>query len=936
MSQICDQQFTINDAARTRELFFYSVEYNANGGVYTGDAIEYHHDSDKVMVSSVVPTRDGYDFLGWMDESGNLYQPGDVLTEGIYSQYKLTAKWEESKYAMVNLTVVADHTGDGGQNPNPGGEMEIDLDYRRNNQEPYVEVVGKTLIYNDWYEKGVTQNGVTTVTYPAIFKELSDDFEYSANVFLDHYYVSDSSVTTSTDAEGNPVYDVTVYLKYDPKLFNLSYSVVADASVPKELIPLAVDMKVLSWDANVENQWAPISRHEKYSADITLDSADGRHGEGSYGVPVYRENNEKYYYRVAAVGFTLADGTELTASGTDGVNFYSDSAPGLGDGAYYAVITVDGGADIADTNLDGAYGIYATGNTEDGYVQQGTITVTIYLNRYDVIFNSMGGSAVETITDQFTIPDISAYVPTKAGYTFNGWYTDASCTAGNEAKAGSVLTQNVTLYAKWIENRAVQGTVTVAGFYMLDGEKYSIHDIGRVESIKVLLQKIDHNGYAFTVENKDIPLTYGGDYGTGTFEFKDIPNDGKEYRIDIISADYEEVFQNELSNSTVVTDYAAYDSLSYKAEFNGDNTAVVNTYLHFEPVSFDMEYSIDATAIGEGFRPTSAEILVLYDDGNSGIYPQSWPVITQMIKQAGYEGQKTALQNGTGIDTYPVWNTKPDGKSLYDYSIRIKDYVIDGEELEYSSSSPFGIQYSGFARYDEESGQTQKITATFVPKMYTVTYDLGVPAEVEVKNMESYLSMSGTYVDSYYWSYGKTIMAEPEREGYNFLGWYDENGNIVTEIAADLFGNITLYAKWQSNITFDVMVDAGYYSKTRESADKVGVIALNAYITNYEEVKDNIITFGIYVLNDPTSESKITVESTSTVKLEEDKGYFHTVISNIPKEKFSTKVFGIPYATVDADGDSSTSDIAIIPGALFSTSVSDINKWLGADNKYAN
>lgn len=68
---------------------------------------------------------------------------------------------------------------------------------------------------------------------------------------------------------------------------------------------------------------------------------------------------------------------------------------------------------------------------------------------YAVIFNSQGGSAVADVKGLVAGATISAPpVPTRSGYTFEGWYKDAGyATAWNFST--DTVTANTTLYAKW-------------------------------------------------------------------------------------------------------------------------------------------------------------------------------------------------------------------------------------------------------------------------------------------------------------------------------------------------------------------------------------------------------------------------------------------------------------------------------------------------------
>lgn len=65
-------------------------------------------------------------------------------------------------------------------------------------------------------------------------------------------------------------------------------------------------------------------------------------------------------------------------------------------------------------------------------------------------FDTNGGSAIDKITkDSGTTIDLAAYKPTRAGYTFTGWFSDKALT---KAVTSVKLTANTTVYAKWTQN----------------------------------------------------------------------------------------------------------------------------------------------------------------------------------------------------------------------------------------------------------------------------------------------------------------------------------------------------------------------------------------------------------------------------------------------------------------------------------------------------
>ena len=70
---------------------------------------------------------------------------------------------------------------------------------------------------------------------------------------------------------------------------------------------------------------------------------------------------------------------------------------------------------------------------------------------YNVTFTD-GGSTVQSQTvESGKTATTPSPVPTKAGYTFDGWYTDE--TLETKYEFGSPITGDITLYAKWTPNK---------------------------------------------------------------------------------------------------------------------------------------------------------------------------------------------------------------------------------------------------------------------------------------------------------------------------------------------------------------------------------------------------------------------------------------------------------------------------------------------------
>ena len=72
------------------------------------------------------------------------------------------------------------------------------------------------------------------------------------------------------------------------------------------------------------------------------------------------------------------------------------------------------------------------------------------VSTYTLTFDTNGGSAIDKITkDSGTTINLATYKPTRAGYTFAGWFSDKALT---KAVTSVKLTANTTVYAKWTQN----------------------------------------------------------------------------------------------------------------------------------------------------------------------------------------------------------------------------------------------------------------------------------------------------------------------------------------------------------------------------------------------------------------------------------------------------------------------------------------------------
>lgn len=101
---------------------------------------------------------------------------------------------------------------------------------------------------------------------------------------------------------------------------------------------------------------------------------------------------------------------------------------------------------------------YSLLNADGSVANNATIEPLTYKVTINGLSNDMaanvpvGQSLNETYCEKFEVDDFSEIFNTeKEGYTFGGFYTDEACTDGNEFDFDTPITEDITIYAKWIK-----------------------------------------------------------------------------------------------------------------------------------------------------------------------------------------------------------------------------------------------------------------------------------------------------------------------------------------------------------------------------------------------------------------------------------------------------------------------------------------------------
>lgn len=863
-SQIGTHQLTIYNQNATLDVHHYSVSYDPNGGEFAENpGKENYLEDETVMAVATAPTKEGYRFLGWKDNTtGALIQPGQEVTAAIDYPITLTAQWEKTVTVTVNVTI--NHTD--ANDPNGYDRVTtkdnafVSLVSRENENSAYLEVEGKDLNLGE---------GTTVPADQKVTQYLGNVFTDMPGGTVDYTVVASKSgyeteINAQQNANGDWVIDVV--MTYKPSNFDVEFTVQVDKSVPDQYLPVAAIVKVSYWSA-ADGQWKIITQQDNDLPGVRVNiDPKTRSGAGEYPVWKYESDGATPYgYRIVVTSFVYPDGSIVPASQvvTDNVAWT--------DNVYTATINeVTGGKKFG--TLNGAY----IGDAD----QKGKLTAVISMELYNVTFDAQGGKVngkdTQTVKESYKVPAFKDYVPTReGGYTFGGWYKDKACTIA--AIEGEDLSANITLYAKWKSPLTISGTVSISNVYDRNGETVAVHDIDRATEAVVILQENRH-GIIYDVDSQIVVFgNYSNHIGTGSYSFTEIPDDGKSYQIYVLLLNYNTTYDNE---SDVGTTYAADE---YTAVFGSDNVADVDAYLEFKVHAYNQQMDVDATQIGEAFRPLGVLSEVLYrDTGSNHAF--------QRISQHDVTpfGVKIELDVGEGSGSESLWKWHTGG-TLYDYQMNItKLYgnvsgVFSAAGTVFNSdTAPYYIIYDDPVHWDvDANAPTGVMKATLIPKQYLVDFVLNAEDDT-VTGMDAYkINDEVGYGTTHTWSYDTAITAVPQREGYIFAGWEANVENVYVDgkIVAAAHENVVLTAQWVRDC-YTIATDAtsggtttgdGVYDKGQTAIVIATPDAKHLFKGWYEN--------GQLVSNDASYSFTVTENRTLTAKF----AAYYTVTTNAQK-----------------------------------------------------
>jgi uncharacterized repeat protein (TIGR02543 family) len=426
--------------------------------------------------------------------------------------------------------------------------------------------------------------------------------------------------------------------------------------------------------------------------------------------------------------------------------------------------------------------------------------------------------------------------PTKAYYTFDGWYSDSELTNKvTSIEEGS--TGNKTLYAKWIP---VEYTIT----YVLNGgtNDSSNPTTFNAENIETTFSNLKYptrKGYTFAgwYTNKE--------YTNKNIQCKNTTLYAK-WSETTYSIHYGNLEGYGINNSSNPTSYKENDQIILKDPTPNAGYEFVGWYLSdgVTKISKIEDMSSDIT-LSAGWTYKKYSINYELNGGTSNKNPKTYYIVNDTITLnnptrpnyifAGwYSDSKltnrvTSITKGsTGDKTlYAKW-TPVSYKITYNLnggtnnSSNPLTYNVTTQTITLKNPTKAGYTFSGWY---SDSKLTYPVTsivkgstgdktlyAKWTPVSYKITYNLN----------------GGTNNNSNPLTYNVTTqiitLNNPTRAGYTFSGWYSDSKltNKVTSIKKGSTGNKTLYAKW-TPITYKITykLNKGTNNKYNPSTYKV-------------------------------------------------------------------------------------------------------------------
>jgi M6 family metalloprotease-like protein/uncharacterized repeat protein (TIGR02543 family) len=456
-------------------------------------------------------------------------------------------------------------------------------------------------------------------------------------------------------------------------------------------------------------------------------------------------------------------------------------------------------------------------SSESSNVSSTSIETPPEIDVYSIIYHLNCGSGVDNgsytpLSDTITLP-----IPTRDGYSFNGWFDNVNFTGSAVIEIVTGSNGDKEFWAKWSPDIY---TIT----YNLNGGEGIEYDTYNIETA-INLPTPAKTGYDFVgwYENS----LFSGDIVT-TIPIGSTGN--KEYWAKYSLAEYLIVYNvnggTSIDNSsyTMLSDTITlpnankngYDFLGWydNADFNGSVVTEIPSgsvgnktfYAKWNTISYSITYNLNGgTGVSNSNYTIETNTITLPTPNKTGYSFVGW------YESSDFSGSiiTTIPKGSTGNkEFYAKWN-------IVSYSITYNlnggtgasnsNYTIETNTITLPIPNKTGYDFVGW--YANSLFTDSAVTTipqgstgnkTFYAKWNTVSYSI------------TYNLNGGTGVSnsSYTIETNNITLPTPSKTGYSFMGWYanaELTGSVITTIPKGSTGNKEFWAKWVEGLPYSVV-----------------------------------------------------------------------------------------------------------------------------------
>jgi uncharacterized repeat protein (TIGR02543 family) len=430
--------------------------------------------------------------------------------------------------------------------------------------------------------------------------------------------------------------------------------------------------------------------------------------------------------------------------------------------------------------------------------------------------------------------------PVKAGYEFDGWYTDSSYAARFDCDAERMPDSNVSLYAKWIaQPRTVYvydgfANAPLLGTYKKAGSGYVGDPNEELEAV-----------------GTNVDYTPGTLYpGKGTFVGWVIPiGPGKTAPL-----------SPEIPMSNDISVYALWDPGQFRVTYDAGNAdsgappVDSGSYQRGTEARL-LEPAGSAAGAGSLVPPTGKEFIGWSDGDGRILYPGQTIEVTKDIQLTAVYEEVLRVAIYSYHINYPAGAKDRDGKAITDPGI-IRQYVLQGSDFNvigyeaYSRPEPVTYRFAGWAeRADAGTAKYaggEEITATTgaianlevhlyavwakeIPVVFDAVLSKGAIKGSEGSSIVTYMIPSGSSLSAQ----NITVPGVNARDDYEYNGWGDASSTPVSDndiSDANVTGPVTYTAIYSE---LSPGIKAYYFGVTFDSGGEKGNLAGGSRTVTY-------------------------------------------------------------------------------------------------------